>query len=263
MIKRELKVNFKSFLVWLIILIGIFLIAYLMYPSIISSDSAKKIDEMMQIFPEEVLKAFNMDISSMDSAFGWLKTEGFVFVLLIIGCYSGILGSNILLKEENDKTIEYLNSLPIKRTNIIYSKSLIGLIYILSMIIILGIFNFIALSLSGDFNYMEFLLLSITPLFSSIVIYFLCLFLSTFTNKSKTMLGISLGVVLISYVLSIFSTMSDSVEFLKYFSVFTLADIRNVITDVAINPIMIVISVLLSCLFFKLAIVRYKNKEFI
>ena len=72
-----------------------------------------------QNVPEEILKAMNMDIASIDSAFGWLKTEGFIFVLLITGCYSAILGSNILLKEENDKTIEHLNSLPIKRNNII------------------------------------------------------------------------------------------------------------------------------------------------
>ena len=64
----------------------------------------------MSLFPDDLLKAFNMDISSISSAYGWLKSEGFVFVLLIIGSYSGIMGSNILLKEENDKTIEYLNS---------------------------------------------------------------------------------------------------------------------------------------------------------
>ena len=95
MLKRELKVNFKSFLIWLLCLILLYGFVYLMYPSIIKSDNIKMIDEMMKIFPEEVLKALNMDIASIDTAFGWLKTEGFVFILLIIGCYSGILGSNI------------------------------------------------------------------------------------------------------------------------------------------------------------------------
>lgn len=110
MLKREMKVNFKSFLIWLLVLIGIFLMVFLVYPSIINSDNIKMMDEMMKMFPSQMLKAFNMDISVIDSAFGWLKTEGFIFVLLIIGCYSAILGSNILLKEESDKTIEYLNS---------------------------------------------------------------------------------------------------------------------------------------------------------
>lgn len=263
MYKRELKVNFKSFIIWNIILLSIFLLVYLMYPSIVSSNNIDMINELMKVFPEEVLIAFNMDISSMDSAFGWLKSEGFVFVLLIIGCYAGILGSNILLKEESDKTIEYLNSLPVKRSDIVKSKTITGLIYVISMIIILGIFNYIGLLFSGDFDKKQYLLLSITPIFSSTVIYFLCLFLSTFTHKTKKMLGLSLGIVMISYILQTLSAMSESVEFLKYFSVFTLADIRNVILENSINPIIIIISVLLSIILYILTIINYDRKELV
>ena len=96
MIKRELKINFKSFIIWLAILIGLFAIVFLVYPAIIENDHLKRMDELMSIFPEEVLKAFNMDLSSLESVFGWLKSEGFVFILLITGCYSGMLGADIL-----------------------------------------------------------------------------------------------------------------------------------------------------------------------
>ena len=263
MFERELKINFKSFLIWLLLLLGIFTIGFLIYPSIISSDNIKMMDEMMEVFPEEMLKAFNMDISSINTVYGWIKSEGFVFVLLIIGCYSGIIGSNILLKEENDKTIEYLNSLPVTRNHILINKVIIGLIYIILMIMILSIFNFIGLSLSGDFDKKQYILLSITPLFSSVVIYFICLFLSTFTHKTKKTIGLSLGIVLVSYVLQILSTMANSTEFLKYFSVFTLADIRNVITDVSLNPIIILIAIILSITFFVLTIIHYNKKELI
>lgn len=263
MLKRELKFNFKSFMIWLFITLGMFLVVFLIYPSIVNSENVKMMDEMMKVFPEEILKAFNMDISSIDSAYGWLKTEGFVFILLIIGCYAGILGSNILLKEENDKTIEYLNSLPVKRNNIVLSKVFVGILYITLMIFALSIFNYIGLTLSGEFDQKQYILLSITPLFSSIVLFFICLFLSTFTHKTKKMLGISLGVVLISYVLQTLSTLSDTVEFLKYFSVFTLADIRNVIVDVSINPIMIIVTISLSILLLIMTILNYNKKELI
>lgn len=263
MFKREMKVNLKNFIIWLSILIALFLVVFLIYPSIINSDNIKMMDEMMSIFPEEILKAFNMDLSSIDSAYGWLKSEGFVFILLIIGCYSGILGSNILLKEENDKTIEYLNSLPVKRNIIVISKILSGLIYIILMTICIGLFNYIGLSISGSFDKKQYILLSITPLFSSIVIFFICLFLSTFTHKTKKIFGISLGIVLISYVLQMLSSLSQSVEFLKYLSVFTLSDIRNVITNIYINSIMVFISIILSSLFLMLTLFNYNRKELI
>lgn len=263
MFKREMKVNFKSFMIWTLLLVGIFLVVFLVYPSIVNSDNVKMMDQMMKVFPEEMLKAFNMDISSIDSAFGWLKSEGFVFVLLIIGCYSGIMGSSILLKEENDKTIEYLNSLPIKRNDIVISKVLAGVIYIVLMTILVGIFNYIGLSLSGDFDKKMYLLLSITPIFSSLVIFMVCMLLSTFTHKTKKMMGISLGIVFISYILQILSTLSESTEFLKYLSIFTLSDIRNVIQQVSINPIMALVSISLFVILLVLTIIRYNKKELV
>ncbi len=263
MLKRELKVNLKSFIIWNIVLLGIFLIVYLIYPSIIASDNITMMDEMLQMFPEEMLKAFNFDISMMDTAYGWLKSEGFVFILLITGCYAGILGSNILLKEENDKTIEYLNTLPIKRKNIVINKVIVGVIYIVIMIALLTVFNYIGLSLSGGFDRKQFLLLSITPLFPALVLYFVCMFLSTFTHKTKKTLGISLALVLVSYFLQMLSSISESANFLKYASIFTLADIRNVIINVSIEPMMVIISIGLIGLFLILTIINYNKKELV
>ena len=263
MFKRELKINLKSFVIWTTILIGLFLVVFLVYPSIINSANMEMIDEMMKIFPEEMLKAFNMDLSSINSAFGWLKTEGFVFVLLITGIYSGILGSNILLKEESDKTIEYLNSVPVTRKNIVLNKILCGLFYIILMIVIIGIFNFIGLSLSGEFDRKSYILLSITPLFSSIVIFAICLFLSTFTHKTKKTLGISLGIVFVSYFLNVISEIGESTEFLKYISIFTLADIRNVILNVSINPILVVLAICITIVFMILTMIHYEKKELV
>lgn len=212
MLKREWKVNFRGFVIWTSILVILFGAVFLIYPSIITSDNMESLNEMLKVFPEDLLRAFNMDISSIDSAFGWIKTEGFVFVLLITGIYSGILGSGILLKEENDKTIEYLNSLPVKRTQIVMNKVAVGLVYIFLMIIVLGVFNYVGLTWSGDFDKKSYLLLSITPIFSSIVIFSFCLFLSTFTHKTKNTIGISLGIVFVSYFLNVISELSKETE---------------------------------------------------
>ena len=141
MIKRELKFNLKNFIIWTSILIGIFLMVFLVYPFIITDDSMKGLDEMMKVFPPELLKSFNMDITSISTAYGWLKSEGFMFVLIIIGIYSSSLGFNILLKEETDKTIEYLSFLPIKRSKILTNKIIVSILYIVLMVVLLGIFK--------------------------------------------------------------------------------------------------------------------------
>lgn len=263
MLKREFKINFKSFFIWTGVLILLFLVVYAMYPSIIKSDSVEMLDEMMQMFPEEVIKMFNMDIASMDTAFGWLKTEGFVFILLIIGVYAGILGSNILIKEESDKTIEYLHSLPVKRSRILLKKVICGISYIILMVLVTGIFNYIGLSLSGDFDKKQYIYLSITPLLSALPLFAITLFISTFFHKTKKTFGIGLGVALGSYFVQVLAEMNEVAEFLKYFTVYTLSDIRNVIVDVSINPIMLVLSLVITIIFIILSLARYDRKELV
>lgn len=263
MLKRELKVNFKSFIMWSSILIGLFLFIYLFYPSIIENGNLSNLDEMMKLFPPEVLKALNLDISSMDSAFGWIKTEGWVFVLLLTGVYSSLLGGSILLKEESDKTIEYLGCLPISRKQIVLNKVLSGYIYILAMNIIFFIFNLLALKLTGDFDTNVFIYLSITPLFSSTVLYSLCLFISTFMRKTKKITAVCLGITFASYMLNMFSSISSEIDFLKYISIFTLCDVRNIILDERINIIMVIITLVLNVMFIILSIYKYQRKEFV
>lgn len=263
MFKREMRVNLKNFLIWAFILMFIFSVVFLIYPTIINGENTKMINDVMTMFPKEMLKAFNMDISSIDSAFGWVKSEGFIFILLLTGMYSGILGSNILLKEENDKTIEYLNSIPITRRKIVLNKILCGILYIILLVLTISIFNFIGLNINGDFDKKLYLLLCITPIFSSLVIFSFCLFLSTFTHKTKKTIGISLGIVFVSYFFSVISEISEDTQFLKYISIFTLADNRSVIENISINPLMIILSLTITIILIILSIIHYQNKELV
>ena len=107
------------------------------------------------------------------------------------------------------------------------------------------------------------MLLSITPLFSSLPFFALNLFLSTFTHKTKKMLGISLGIVFISYFLQILSEINEVTEFLKYFTVYTLANIRHVITNVELQVSFVVISLLITLLFGIGTYIRYNKKELV
>ena len=263
MLKREFKVNLKSFIIWLSILIVMFLLVFLIYPSLMTDDTIKSMDELMEIWPPEVLKAFNMDMTSIATAYGWLKTEGFMFVLLIVGIYSSILGSNIVLKEESDKTIEYLASLPVKRSKIMTKKIIVGISYVILIVLLLGVFNYIALLISEDFDHKQFILLSITPLFVGLPLFAINLFISTFLHKTKKTIGINLGMVFLFYVLNVISELSEKVESIKYFSIYTLADVRNVISKVEINPVMVVISLAITIVFIFGSYVRYDKKELV
>ena len=98
---------------------------------------------------------------------------------------------------------------------------------------------------------------------NSIVIFAVCLFLSTFTHKTKKTIGISLGLVFASYFLNVLSEIGESTEFLKYISIFTLADIRNVITSASINPLMVILAIGITMIFIVLTFIHYEKKELV
>ena len=263
MIKRELIANIKGFIICTSVLVGMLLLVFLVYPYIITEENMQSMEELMKAFPEDVLKAFNMDIASIDTAYGWLKSEGYIFILLAFGIYSSILGINIVYKEENEKTIEYLGFLPIKRNKIMTNKIIVSMIYIFSMVIIIGLIDFIALLISCDFNKLEYLLLSISPLLISLPLFFVNLFLSTLFKHGKKMIGISLGLVFVFYFINMISEISSNAEFLKYFSIYTLADTRNIIANTKLSGVSVLISILLSGAFCFLSYYIYDKKELV
>ena len=57
MIKREFKVNLKSFILWTSILIAIFLVVFVVYPFIMTDESMESLNDMMKVFPPELLKS--------------------------------------------------------------------------------------------------------------------------------------------------------------------------------------------------------------
>ena len=70
MLKIELKITRKILFIWLFVLISIFTLVFAMYPYIMNEISGVSMDELMSMFPEEVLKAFNMDIADISTALG-------------------------------------------------------------------------------------------------------------------------------------------------------------------------------------------------
>ena len=262
MLKREFKVNFKGLVLWTVILLSMFLLVFLVYPSITNSDSIKEIDKLMEMFPKEMLKAFNMDIASISSVFGWFQTEGQVFLVLFGGIYASILGSTILVKEESDKTIEFLYSKPISRYNIINSKVLCGVINITLLVLIVTLFNLLGMFISNDLVLDKFLYLSLSPLIIFYCLFFVSLAISTFFSKAKQTMGIGIGIAFISYLLQTISNMSSSVSFLKYFSLFELAPSRYIIENNGIDIISICVGLIIMVVSLLFTYYNYNKKEF-
>ncbi|HQD53175.1 MAG TPA: ABC transporter permease subunit [Bacillota bacterium] len=63
----------------------------------------------------------------------------YFLVLLFGGIYAAILGSGIMAKEEEEKTIEFLLARPVSRSQIITGKLFTLLIYLLFLNLLIGL----------------------------------------------------------------------------------------------------------------------------
>ena len=89
------------------------------------------------------------------------------------------------------------------------------------------------------------------------------MYISTFFKKTSTTNSIGIGFVFVSYFLQIISAISDKVDFIKYTSVFTLSDGRNIIINNSLNYLAILISITVVSISCYGIYRRYNNKELV
>lgn len=263
MFKREFKVNMKSLILWTSILIAFFLVVFLVYPSIMDSENTKQIKGFMEAFPKEMLEMFNMDIIGIETAFGWLKTEGYVFLTLLGGIYAATLGGTILVKEEGDKTIEFLATKPISRNKIITSKIACGICNITIFTVAIAIFNFIGLSLIEEVQIKELLLITLSPLLLYFMLFFICMFISTFLKKTRLSMTISIGVTFLAYLMQILGGMSENINFIKQASLFEFVSARYITIHNSMNLGYLGIGIGIIVVAAIAIYIRYNKKELV
>ncbi|MCY6372020.1 ABC transporter permease subunit [Clostridium ganghwense] len=258
---REMDRNKKSLIIWTIILASTIFLMMAVYPSI--AKESKSIEELFKSMPKALLSAFGLDKLSMSNIFGYYATKGYVFVTLFGSIYSIMLAASMLSKEEGEKTIEFLLCKPITRTEVVTNK----LLSCITNIIILNVLTTAMLFISFEifkiesFSMRIFGLLSIAPLLLHLTFASIGFFMSAIMRKSRSVTSISIGVVLITYFLSIAAYISDELEILKYFTPFEYVNATSIIIGEKMNSTYLLIMLILNIAFIAAAYIIYNRKD--
>lgn len=260
-IKQELKTNRRSFLIWLTVIIALFLIVALVYPQI--SVSQLDMQKMLQMFPEGMLKSFNFDIADISTFFGWFKSEGLILLMLISCCYAVMSAANALTYEVENHTIFFLLAMPIKRRNLYGQKLIAGLIQIILMQTLIGIFLLVAFKNSkGAFDINQYLLLMLGVLFLNIFFYIIVYALSLGFKKTRSVTGLGLALVISSYMLALIGDMSDKVALLKQISPFAFFSSRYLILHQRFDYFNVFIALFISVICIVVGLIFFERKAF-
>jgi ABC-2 type transport system permease protein len=261
LIRTEFKRNSRSLILWTAIVSGLAGLMLFLFPAF--KDAFDKVNDLLSVYPPEFLEIFGMGENGLDmtTIYGWFGIEGYLFVTLIGGSYAAILGSSILSKEEDEKTIEFLLTKPLSRTTILITKSIVIVLNLLIMNIVVGTFLLIAFSIFGTLDISIWLLYTFAPLLLQLFFASLSLLLSIFITKSRSVISMSLGLAIGMYVVDIISTLTDSAEFLKYITPYEYVNAVNIVNDHEVKLIYLIISMLVIIGSFLITWRLYSKKD--
>jgi ABC-2 type transport system permease protein len=244
--KREIISNRKSFFIWTIILVALNAMIFSVYPSF-ASQQAGGLQELIKSYPETFIKAFSLDVLDLTNILHYFGMEIYLFITLLGSIYAMILGSGIISKEEDEKTIEFLLAKPVSRKKIITLKSLAVLSYILLFNIMLFIANYVMMEIfkTSEFNIKVFILISLGALLLHLTFAAIGLLISVFIIKARAVMSVSLGIVIGTYFLGLASSISDKLTGLKYVSPFKYVDAAYIIINAKIDYTYLVIMILI------------------
>lgn len=237
---RELARNRKSFIIWTLSLVLSDVLMMFFFPTVY--DQSKQFNDILRQFPESLTSALNLDILNFSDVLNFFAYE-FQYIILFGGVFAMMFGANALSREEDDKTIEFLMAKPVTRSCIVSAKMLSVLTYLALFNIIMLLGNFITFEIVKKDSYsVKLLILVILGNFLAQVTFAAIGFLiSVFVVKSKSVLSVSLGVVLGTYFLSFATAVSDKLENLKYLTPFKYVNPAELLKNGRIETVYLVI----------------------
>lgn len=239
---REFKRNFKSLVIWSLAIGGMIFMLLNMFPEFNKQPGG--LDAMLTNFPEGMLKAFNLDKIGYGTILGFYSVQGFLLVTLIGSIYIAMFASGIVAKEENDGTVEFLLSKPVSRKSIVFQKLAAVLINIILFNIILAFITLAGFQVdkSSNVSARTFILLTIVaPILLHSTFAAIAFLISTFVRKSRIALSLSMGLVFITYFLSIMAGISEKYGLVKYLTPFQYINTADIIIDGGIKTGYIII----------------------
>jgi ABC-2 type transport system permease protein len=225
----EFKKSLKPLAIWSIVCILLTVLFMSMFPSMKDSGMQEIVDTKMSAMPEAILEAFNLkdlpDFTKLNQYFAYV----FQYIVMAGYIYAGMLGAKSLIKEESEGTIEFLYAQPASRTKIVTMKFLSSIAVFYSFAMIMAAAS-ILISLAvkpPDLKVID-LFMDMKILFASfflvgLVFMSLGFLVSVLIPHLRLAMPISIGIFFVTYLLGVFSSMIDALEFLKYLSPFNYA----------------------------------------
>ena len=228
---HELKKGRGSLVIWSGVIAFLLAVCVFIYP-----EMASQMGELEDMFNNmgAFSDAFGMDALTEGGFLGFFSLECAEMLGIGGALFAAILGIGMLAKEERDGTAELLFTHPITRTRVITEKLLALAVQILIFNAVqIAVTALSILAIGEEVEVGKLALIFLSFLLLHLEIAAISFGISSALRRGG--IGISIGIALLFYFISLASNISESLEFMKYLTPFSYTDGSYIIEHTSLD----------------------------
>lgn len=257
LVRHELRQGWKLLAVWTAVIGFFVMVCVFLFPEMKAEmEGVSKMFSAMGAFTA----AFGMDRLNFGTLTGFYAVECGNILGIGGAFFAALMAVNVLMKEEKDRTAEFLLAHPVSRVRLVTEKLAALLIQLIIMNgIIFAVSTSSMMIIGENIPWKEMAMLHLAYFLVQVELSGICFGISAFLRRGS--LGIGIGIAAVLYFLNLIANLSDQAEFLKYITPFGFADGADIIADGSLNGKMVLLGMAVALAGIGAAYGKYTRKD--
>ncbi len=211
-----------------------------------STSGTSTISDIYKIFPHSLQVLFGLngfDLTKPSGVYGIL----FMYVVVTATIHAILLGTDLVSKEERDKTAEFLFTKPVSRASIITQKLSAGLtnLVVLNVVTLISSIYFVSYFAKSDKGTSDMLLMDAGLFVTQLIFFSVGAAIAAASKKPKTAPGKATAILLASFIFYFAINLSGKIDYLSYLTPFKYFEARVMLSDGYLDPVYFTLSTFL------------------
>jgi ABC-2 type transport system permease protein len=240
---RELRSNLRSLLIWGVVVV-LFVITG--FSKFAAYEGNPELLAILDSMPPALMSALNFQAFNLTTITGFYGVM-FSYFAIILSAAAVMWGSDIITKEERDKTVEFSLTLPVRRGKVVTAKTLAAAVNCIGLLLITWAAILVAsTTYQTNGEYYRFVTSTIVALFLLQMIFLAVgVFLGCAMKHYKQATAAAMAILLGTFFLSIVSGLNENLEFLQYFSPFKYFNPAELLHEASIEPVYLLLTMVI------------------
>ena len=258
LLKREIKSNYKLFIIFTAVLTMYILVIIPMF----DPEIGEALAEFEKAMPE-MMAAFGMS-NPGTTLIEFINTYLFGFLFIIFPMIFEIIISNKLIAKYVDSgSMAYLLATPNKRGKIAITQAIFMVLSVGFLILLITLIGIISseVNFPGELDIKKYILMNIGLYCLHIAISGLGFFASCVSNDTKLSYSISAGIPIGFFIIQLLANMGGRLENFKYFTILTLFDTDKLINGEASGIWMFLVLLAIGIILYIFGVLRFNKRD--